>query len=98
MASASGTIVISRVPEAAFMAMAFKVRIDGVVAGKVRISSTVEFPVTPGMHRLQVTIGFYASIPVTIDVQPGGRYELTTGTGAYLDSFFRPKRYLVVAG
>ncbi|MFF1400817.1 hypothetical protein ACFVZD_44735 [Streptomyces sp. NPDC058287] len=96
MPQASGTIVIQRVPAPSHMARAFKVKIDGVLAGTIRTGKTVEFPVTPGPHRIQVAIDFYASVPLTIDAQPEGRYELTTGIGPYLNAFFRPKRYLVL--
>ncbi|GGN65725.1 hypothetical protein GCM10011579_036470 [Streptomyces albiflavescens] len=96
MSSASGTIVIHRGVEPEFIASAFKVRIDGVVAGRIRVGATVEFPVTPGTHQLQLTIAWYASLPLSVDVRPGERHELTAGIGAYLASFFRPKRYLVL--
>lgn len=97
MTQASGTIVIHRVRDPSYMGRAFKVKIDGVVAGKVRMGTTVEFPVAPGPHRIRMAVDFYSSVPLTIDVQPGRRHELRTATGPYLYAFFRPKRYLVLA-
>lgn len=92
--TASGTIVISRDRDPSFSARAFNIKIDGVVAGKVKLGATVEFPVRPGLHRVQMTVDWYACEPLEIEVPDGWRRDLIAGIGPFFHAFFRPRRYL----
>jgi hypothetical protein len=92
--ASTGTIVISRDRDPSFSARGFNIRIDGVRAGRIRVGGVVELPVQPGLHRVQITVDWYASEPLDLDVHDGRRIELEAGIGAFSDSFFRPRRYL----
>ena len=89
-----GTIAITRISEFSYGARAFKVKVDDVVVGKLRTGSAAEFPVSPGTHEVQVAVDFYTSTPLSLDVRPGQRHDLTTGTGATYRAFLRPRSFL----
>jgi hypothetical protein len=92
-----GTIAITRISEFSYGARAFKVTIDGAVVGKLGAGSAAEFPVSPGTHRVQIAVDFYRSTPLSLDVRPGQRHELTTSTGARYRAFVRPRSFLLLS-
>jgi hypothetical protein len=93
----SGTIVILRELRWSFRARAFKVKIDGVVIGKIGTGSKVEYIVTPGMHEVQLLVDWYRSPALSVEVGSDNPCTLIARPGAFLDAFIRPHRYLSLA-
>lgn len=89
-----GIISVRRTVEIEGAVHPYRVLIDGVLAGKVRTGRTVEFPVAPGSHHIRVAQAWAGSAPLLLEVRPGSRHYLLTGTGRQLDAFIHPKRYL----
>ena len=78
------------------------VLVDGQELGSLRVGKMAEFPVPPGQHNLQVTIGevedpttpdknghVFASHPVNFTVEDGQTVEFMCGPGP---TFFQPFR------
>jgi hypothetical protein len=49
----------------------FQIFVDGIQAGSIDRNETVELPVNPGSHTLQVRTGRYSSRPQSFDVADG---------------------------
>ncbi|MDH6143428.1 hypothetical protein P3T35_005463 [Kitasatospora sp. GP30] len=92
--SVYGIISVYRAVEYEYSAGSYKVLIDGVVAGTVRIGRTVELPVTPGSHQVRLAQGLVASLPLVLDVEPGGRHHLLARSNGSWPGSLRPKRAL----
>jgi hypothetical protein len=88
-------IAIRRSPRMAYAAGGFKVLIDGVVVGKVKVGDTVEFPVTPGTHTVQMAVSFNRSKALPVDLSDGQRCELVTKPHWFpLFQLLTPRSYL----
>lgn len=89
-----GTIVVTRRRDPSYAARAFKVKIDGVVAAKVRNGKTAEFQVSPGPHQVQVAVDWNRSPAVSVEVAADAHTRLATGVGDPVKAFVNPRNYL----
>ncbi|MEE1783610.1 hypothetical protein PUR71_11925 [Streptomyces sp. SP17BM10] len=92
--SAYGIITLYRMVEGLEGSMStLRVLIDGAVAGRIRVGTSVEFLVAPGTHRVRLSwwcgIG---SAPLVLDVQPGSCHHLLAQSAGLRDSRFRLSR------
>lgn len=94
-----GTIRVTREPGVwRDRLRAYSVVVDSQAAGKVRRGQTLELPVAPGAHSVQIAIDWARSPALDVEVAPGQTVDLrcapntaqpaligiTTGRGAYV--------------
>lgn len=92
--AATATIAITRQPHINGAAWAYKVKIDGVVVGKVGISATVEFPVTAGAHTVQMAQWYLRSSPLTVSLADGQYCALVAEPRSELVGLVTPHRFI----
>ncbi|MFE0458623.1 hypothetical protein ACFW1A_05085 [Kitasatospora sp. NPDC058965] len=95
--SAYGIVTVTRTLDFSGSALPFRVLVDGALVGKVRIGGSVELPVTPGVHRVRLAQTLFASAPLTLQVEPGGRHHLIAGISRGLRVFVPSRALLLVA-
>jgi hypothetical protein len=80
----------------------YQVRIDGVPVGKIAQGETKDFPVSPGEHRLRLTLDrFWTSREAALQLREGERADFTCHAPwviATLLSFVVPHRHIHLNG
>lgn len=69
---------------------AYRVLVDGQVAGEVREASTLVVAMTPGPHTVQLRIDWCTSPEIRVMAQPGRTLEASCGTSTRGPSAGRP--------
>ena len=87
-------------------ARSLKVQVDGARVGTIMPNQTWNYEVKAGDHVVRVTMGWYASPPVSVTVKEGETISLIAGfpnmftLQGFCDSLFvpllYPKRYLIL--
>lgn len=73
MSEPGACIVLQRVPAPwRDERLAYKVRIDGQVVGKIRSGEERRYDVSPGEHTLDLRIDWKGSAALSVALQPGG--------------------------
>ena len=76
---------------------AFEVVIDGSRVGALRRGESETFPITPGVHNVEMKISWFASPPLTVDVSTGETVWLRCWPAAGLRAvlpWYRPDRWI----
>jgi hypothetical protein len=98
--SQDGVIAITSNGKQALIPTSYRVKIDGVVVGRIRELTTERFWVAPGTHVVQLRYWWWGSRRLTVEVADGQASELVTRPG--IGSRFvpvglvRPNSYLTL--
>ena len=82
-------IRVRRLPGYKDRLRSYSVHIDGVSHGKLKDNETLEFPLAPGTHTVQIRISWTGSRMVTVDLQPGESIQMTTDPGVAVASIWK---------
>jgi hypothetical protein len=93
-----GVIAITSTAQQALLATSYRVKIDGVVVGRIREMTTERFRVAPGTHVVQLRFWWMGSRRLTVEVAEGQACELVTrpGIGRFIPAvgLFLPNSFL----
>jgi hypothetical protein len=94
-------ITLQRPAEATNAARRYKIYIDDVKVGAIRVGKTIEIPVAPGRHRIKAKIDWCSSPELIVTVGPGQRAALAVGTSGSIlsmlaNQIFAPHKYLAL--
>jgi hypothetical protein len=74
--AANATIHLHRAARYSDKMRAYKVIMDGSEVGEVRDNSAIEFDLSPGLHKIRVTVDWVGSNVLDVEARPGERIYL----------------------
>jgi hypothetical protein len=90
-ADSASNIRITRASEWRNLFRAFKVFIDDNLVGTIKNGATVEYPVSPGIHRVYLEIDWCVTSTVEIDCDLGKEIALMCGSSEWARRFLIPQ-------